>query len=92
MSQFTAGHSSIATVNPYTNELVREFPAMEESTIDQAVDAAHEAFVGVARHARGGARGESGRRRPTDARAQRGARAFGHPRNGQAVEAQPHGG
>ncbi|MET0861100.1 MAG: NAD-dependent succinate-semialdehyde dehydrogenase [Microbacterium sp.] len=38
--------SSIATVNPYTNELVREFPAMDEAAIDQAVDAAHEAFAG----------------------------------------------
>ncbi|GAA1148620.1 NAD-dependent succinate-semialdehyde dehydrogenase [Nocardioides aquiterrae] len=47
MSQSTTvGHSSIATVNPYTNELVREFPAMDEAAIDQAVHAAHHAFAG----------------------------------------------
>jgi succinate-semialdehyde dehydrogenase/glutarate-semialdehyde dehydrogenase len=47
MSQFTsAGHSSIATVNPYTNELVREFPVMEDTAIDGAVEAAHQAFLG----------------------------------------------
>jgi succinate-semialdehyde dehydrogenase/glutarate-semialdehyde dehydrogenase len=47
MSQFMSTRpSSIATVNPYTNEMVREFPAMEDTEIDQAVDAAHQAFVG----------------------------------------------
>ncbi|MGH3508400.1 MAG: aldehyde dehydrogenase family protein, partial [Nocardioidaceae bacterium] len=47
MSQSNAvGHSPIATVNPYTNELVREFPAMGDTAIDQAVNAAHQAFVG----------------------------------------------
>ncbi|WP_296607083.1 aldehyde dehydrogenase family protein, partial [Nocardioides sp.] len=45
-STTTAGHSSIATVNPYTNELVREFPAMDEAAIDQTVHAAHHAFAG----------------------------------------------
>jgi len=38
-------HSSIATVNPYTNELVREFPAMDEAEIDQAIEIAHDAFA-----------------------------------------------
>jgi len=47
MSQSTTdGHSAIATVNPYTNELVREFPAMEDTAIDGAVESAHQAFVG----------------------------------------------
>ena len=47
MSQSTtAGHSSLATVNPYTDELVREFPAMEEAAIDQPVEAADQAFAG----------------------------------------------
>jgi succinate-semialdehyde dehydrogenase / glutarate-semialdehyde dehydrogenase len=41
----TARRSSIATVNPCTNELVREFPAMDDAAIDRAVEAAHEAFA-----------------------------------------------
>jgi succinate-semialdehyde dehydrogenase/glutarate-semialdehyde dehydrogenase len=39
-----AGHSSIATVNPYTNEVVQEFEPMAATLVDVAVDAAHEAF------------------------------------------------
>lgn len=47
MSQSTlARHQSIATVNPYTNELVREFPPMDEAAIEQAVEVAHLAFLG----------------------------------------------
>jgi succinate-semialdehyde dehydrogenase/glutarate-semialdehyde dehydrogenase len=46
MSQSAAvGHSSIASINPYTNEVVREFSPMAHTAVDQAVDAAHEAFA-----------------------------------------------
>jgi succinate-semialdehyde dehydrogenase/glutarate-semialdehyde dehydrogenase len=46
MSQSVAvGHSSIATINPYTNEVVREFSPMDHTAVDQAVDAAHQAFA-----------------------------------------------
>jgi succinate-semialdehyde dehydrogenase/glutarate-semialdehyde dehydrogenase len=41
----TISRSSIATVNPYTNEVVREFQPMSEEAVDKAVDAAHEAFL-----------------------------------------------
>jgi succinate-semialdehyde dehydrogenase / glutarate-semialdehyde dehydrogenase len=45
MSQsISTGRSSIATVNPYTNEVVREFPPMSPEAIDHAVEAAHQAF------------------------------------------------
>jgi acyl-CoA reductase-like NAD-dependent aldehyde dehydrogenase len=45
MSQsISTGRSSIATVNPYTNEVVRELPPMSPETIDHAVEAAHQAF------------------------------------------------
>jgi succinate-semialdehyde dehydrogenase/glutarate-semialdehyde dehydrogenase len=36
---------SIATVNPYSNEVVREFSPMTHTAVDRAVDAAHEAFA-----------------------------------------------
>jgi succinate-semialdehyde dehydrogenase/glutarate-semialdehyde dehydrogenase len=39
------GRSSIATINPYSNEVVREFPPMEQTAVDQAVDAANDAFA-----------------------------------------------
>lgn len=46
MSQSVAlAHSSIATVNPYSNEVVREFSPMDPTAVDQAVDAAHDAFA-----------------------------------------------
>src|SRR4051794_25798718 len=46
MSQSIAvGRSSIATINPYSNEVVREFSPMPDAAVDQAVDAAHEAFA-----------------------------------------------
>ena len=46
MSQSVAvGHSLIATINPYSNEVVREFSPMSDAAVDQAVDAAHEAFA-----------------------------------------------
>jgi succinate-semialdehyde dehydrogenase/glutarate-semialdehyde dehydrogenase len=35
---------SIATVNPYSNEVVREFAPMSAEAVDAAVGAAHEAF------------------------------------------------
>jgi hypothetical protein len=39
MSQsISIGRSSIATVNPYTNEVVREFPPMSPEAIDHAVE------------------------------------------------------
>src|SRR4029450_6575659 len=41
----TLSRSSIATVNPYTNEVVREFQPMSEEAVNKAVDAAHEAFL-----------------------------------------------
>jgi succinate-semialdehyde dehydrogenase / glutarate-semialdehyde dehydrogenase len=44
----TAAHGTIATVNPYSNEVVREFPAMSVEQVDHAVRAAHEAFGGWA--------------------------------------------
>jgi succinate-semialdehyde dehydrogenase/glutarate-semialdehyde dehydrogenase len=37
--------SPIATVNPATGELVREFGPMSDEHVDHAVDAAHEAFL-----------------------------------------------
>ncbi|MET0325663.1 MAG: aldehyde dehydrogenase family protein, partial [Ilumatobacteraceae bacterium] len=39
------GHSSIATINPSLNEVVREFSPMTNSAVDRAVDASHEAFT-----------------------------------------------
>jgi succinate-semialdehyde dehydrogenase/glutarate-semialdehyde dehydrogenase len=45
MSHSTPAHrSSIATVNPYTNEVLREFPPMSREAVDHAVEAAHQAF------------------------------------------------
>jgi succinate-semialdehyde dehydrogenase / glutarate-semialdehyde dehydrogenase len=45
MSQsISTGRSSIATVNPYTNEVVREFPPMSPEVIDHTVEAVHQAF------------------------------------------------
>jgi succinate-semialdehyde dehydrogenase/glutarate-semialdehyde dehydrogenase len=35
---------AIATVNPYTNAVVREFPAMSPEAIDQRIQTAHHAF------------------------------------------------
>jgi succinate-semialdehyde dehydrogenase / glutarate-semialdehyde dehydrogenase len=37
-------HSPIATINPYNNEVVREFAPMDERAVDDAVDKAHRAF------------------------------------------------
>ncbi len=46
MSQSVAvGHSLIATINPYSNEVVREFSPMAHAAVDEAVDAAHQAFA-----------------------------------------------
>jgi len=46
MSQSVAvGRSSIATINPYSNEVVREFSPMAHAAVDEAVDAAHETFA-----------------------------------------------
>jgi succinate-semialdehyde dehydrogenase/glutarate-semialdehyde dehydrogenase len=36
--------TSIASVNPYNNEVLREFPPMTDEEIHRAVEAAHEAF------------------------------------------------
>jgi succinate-semialdehyde dehydrogenase/glutarate-semialdehyde dehydrogenase len=45
MSPSTAiRHSPIATVNPYTNEVVREFEPISEQRANQAVEAAQRAF------------------------------------------------
>jgi succinate-semialdehyde dehydrogenase/glutarate-semialdehyde dehydrogenase len=45
MSQSTSvRHSSIATVNPYTNQVEREFEPLSLDALDASVDAAHEAF------------------------------------------------
>jgi succinate-semialdehyde dehydrogenase/glutarate-semialdehyde dehydrogenase len=45
MSQTTSVRgSSIATVNPFSNEVVREFPAMSEEAVDHAIRTAHDAF------------------------------------------------
>jgi succinate-semialdehyde dehydrogenase/glutarate-semialdehyde dehydrogenase len=41
--------SPIATVNPYTNEVVREFPLMAPEELDAAVETAHRAFEHWAR-------------------------------------------
>ena len=41
----TVGHSAIATINPYTNAVVRDYSPMDHAAVDQAVDAAHEAFA-----------------------------------------------
>jgi succinate-semialdehyde dehydrogenase/glutarate-semialdehyde dehydrogenase len=43
MATSTQG-SAIATVNPYTNERVREFPVLSQEEVGRAVDAAHRAF------------------------------------------------
>ncbi len=40
----TAQGSPIATVNPYTGERVREFPALSAEDVGRAIDAAHAAF------------------------------------------------
>ncbi|MGW0189048.1 NAD-dependent succinate-semialdehyde dehydrogenase [Streptomyces sp. NPDC003362] len=40
----TAQGSSIATVNPYTGERVREFPALSAEDVGRAIDAAHRSF------------------------------------------------
>src|SRR4051794_16815806 len=47
MSQTVAvvGRSSIATINPYSNEVVREFSPMADAAVDRAVQAAHDAFA-----------------------------------------------
>lgn len=37
-------HSPIATVNPYNNQLVREFPPMSREAVDNATQQAHHAF------------------------------------------------
>ena len=36
--------STFASVNPSSNEVVREFPSLNEDEIDRAIDAAHRAF------------------------------------------------
>ncbi|MGZ4187124.1 MAG: aldehyde dehydrogenase family protein, partial [Solirubrobacteraceae bacterium] len=36
--------STFASVNPYSNEVAREFPSLNEDEIDGAIDAAHRAF------------------------------------------------
>src|ERR1700761_1462822 len=36
--------STFASVNPYSNEVVREFPSLNDDEIDRAIDAAHRAF------------------------------------------------
>jgi succinate-semialdehyde dehydrogenase / glutarate-semialdehyde dehydrogenase len=38
--------TSISSVNPYNNEVMREFPAMTEEEVDRAVEVAGEAFQG----------------------------------------------
>lgn len=40
----TAQASPIATVNPYTGERVREFPALSAEDVGRAIDAAHRGF------------------------------------------------
>ncbi|MFJ5557141.1 aldehyde dehydrogenase family protein [Streptomyces sp. NPDC093250] len=40
----TAQSSPIATVNPYTGERVREFPALSAEDVGRAIDAAHRGF------------------------------------------------
>ena len=40
----TGLRSAFASVNPYSNEVVREFDSLNHEQIDQAVDAAHRAF------------------------------------------------
>ncbi|MFF9391311.1 NAD-dependent succinate-semialdehyde dehydrogenase [Streptomyces griseoluteus] len=40
----TAQKSPIATVNPYTGERVREFPALSAEEVGNAIDAAHRSF------------------------------------------------
>ncbi|GAA3299304.1 NAD-dependent succinate-semialdehyde dehydrogenase [Dactylosporangium vinaceum] len=37
-------HSPIATVNPYNNQIVREFPPMSPEAVDDAAQRAHRAF------------------------------------------------
>jgi succinate-semialdehyde dehydrogenase/glutarate-semialdehyde dehydrogenase len=45
MAQGATGlRSAFASVNPYSNEVVREFDSLNHEQIDQAVDAAHRAF------------------------------------------------
>ena len=45
MAHGTTGlKSTFASVNPYSNEVVREFPSLTEDEIDRAIDAAHRAF------------------------------------------------
>src|SRR4051812_14836876 len=36
--------TSIKSVNPYNNEVLREFPALTDEEVDRAVDQAHRAF------------------------------------------------
>ncbi|GAA1820426.1 NAD-dependent succinate-semialdehyde dehydrogenase [Planosporangium flavigriseum] len=38
--------TSIASINPYNNEVLREFPTMIDEEVERAVAAAHEAFRG----------------------------------------------
>jgi succinate-semialdehyde dehydrogenase/glutarate-semialdehyde dehydrogenase len=38
--------TSIASINPYNNQVVREYPAMTDEDVDRAVRAAHEAYQG----------------------------------------------
>jgi succinate-semialdehyde dehydrogenase/glutarate-semialdehyde dehydrogenase len=45
VSETSTPHSPIATVNPYTNETVREFPVMSEEEIERATDTAHQRFL-----------------------------------------------
>ncbi len=37
-------HSPIASINPYNNEILREFPPMDEQDVDRAIREAHQAF------------------------------------------------
>ena len=40
----TSLKSTFASVNPYSNEVVREFPSLTREEIDRAVGAAYQAF------------------------------------------------
>jgi hypothetical protein len=65
-------HSPIATVNPYNNQLVREFPPMSREAVDNAAQRAQHAFQSwrPGRRRRTGRAGRPGR--PAAARARRG--------------------
>jgi succinate-semialdehyde dehydrogenase/glutarate-semialdehyde dehydrogenase len=61
MAHTKAGaRSSFATVNPYTNEVVREFPSLRGEEIDRVIERAHRAWEPWRR--RSGPRWSDGRR------------------------------